>query len=72
MTNAERIQHMTDDDLCNFISWYGCPLCYLWNENPRDCVTMRVKHFKSCLECWRAWLQEEAEAENDRGVQCDA
>ena len=63
MTNAERIRSMKDEEMAERFKYVGCPPCYLWREDPHDCVTKRVKHFHRCSECWMDWLREEADNE---------
>lgn len=53
-SNAERIKHMTDEELENFlglVSWEDEP----WCEYRRDC-----DENMKCRECLREWLKQEA------------
>ena len=52
-TNADRIRDMTDEEMVEFFSGY-CPPDI--NEEG-DCEPDLVR----CYECWRDWLQNEAE-----------
>lgn len=47
MTNADRIRAMTDEELAEFLSEYGCVDC------TKECEEVH------CDACWLEWLKEE-------------
>ena len=50
ITNADRIRAMSDEELAEFLSCYGCPC------PDRDCHA-------SCKDCVVQWLKQPAEGE---------
>lgn len=50
MTNGDKIRAMTDEELA---------ICFLFNTG---CAKNKCKEFfEKCEECWKDWLQQEAE-----------
>lgn len=57
-TNADRIRNMSDDELAEFLNGveeYGISSHYI--DVPCDCCCEKT----ACDECWKEWLQSEAE-----------
>lgn len=57
-TNADRIRNMTDEELAEFLNGveeYGISSQYI--DVPCDCCCEKT----ACDECWKEWLQSEAE-----------
>lgn len=58
MTNADRIRNMSDEELAEFLNGveeYGISSQYI--DVPCDCCCEKT----ACDECWKEWLQSEAE-----------
>ena len=58
MTNADRIRNMSDEKLAEFLNGveeYGISSHYI--DVPCDCCCEKT----ACDECWKEWLQSEAE-----------
>lgn len=58
MTNADRIRAMSDEELAvflNAVEEYGISSQYI--DVPCDCCCEKT----ACDECWKEWLQSEAE-----------
>ena len=58
MTNADRIRAMSDEELAEFLNGveeYGISSQYI--DVPCDCCCEKT----ACDECWKEWLQSEAE-----------
>lgn len=57
-TNADRIRNMSDEELAEFLNGveeYGISSQYI--DVPCDCCCEKT----ACDECWKEWLQSEAE-----------
>lgn len=63
MTNFEKITN-TPEDLVTFMDeicgYTNCP------PDPWPCQTDVNDHVRYCGECWRLWLEAEAEGEKDK------
>ena len=67
MTNADRIREMSDEELAEFLNCveeYGISSQYI--DVPCDCCCEKT----ACDECWKEWLQSEAEQE-EKDMQCN-
>lgn len=57
-TNADKIRNMSDEELAEFLNGveeYGISSQYI--DVPCDCCCEKT----ACDECWKEWLQSEAE-----------
>lgn len=76
MTNAERIRNMTDEEMAYNLSLHSCPpgpdlleLCFDASKSMDNLTDAEVYgddsnagfDKKICRQCWKKWLQQEAE-----------